>query len=97
MEIASWAAGVLSSGYELSVAYADNFIHVLKEEDNYRNELTSVFLYLRKKKLDNLIKHYTESLQEPDADVSEILEMLNYLNDLRSRVAKKIGGVVFNI
>ena len=97
MEIASWAAGVLSSGYELSVAYADNFIHVKKEEDNYRNELTAVFLYLRKKKLDNLIKHYTQSLQEPDADVSEILEMLNYLNDLRARVAKKIGGVVFSI
>jgi hypothetical protein len=79
------------------VAYADNFIHVKKEEDNYRNELTAVFLYLRKKKLDNLIKHYTQSLQEPDADVSEILEMLNYLNDLRARVAKKIGGVVFSI
>jgi DNA primase len=96
-EIASWAAGVLSSGYELSSAYSDNFIHVKKEEDNYRNELTAVFLYLRKKKLDNLIKHYTQLLQDPAADVSEILEMLNYLNELRSRVAREIGGVVFSI
>jgi DNA primase len=96
-EIASWAAGVLSSGYELSKAFADNFIHVKKEQDNYQNEVTAVFLYLRKKKLDNLIKHYTLSLQNPDTDVSETLEMLNYLNDLRSRVSKEIGGVVFTI
>ena len=96
-EIASWAAGVLSSGYELSRAFADNFIHVKREEDNYRNELTAVFLYLRKKKLDNLIRHYTLSLKEPDTDVSEVLEMLNYLNELRSRISKDIGGVVFTI
>jgi len=96
-EIASWAAGVLSSGYELSKAFADNFIHVKKEQDNYQNEVTAVFLYLRKKKLDNLIKHYTLSLQDPATDVSETLEMLNYLNDLRSRVSKEIGGVVFTI
>jgi hypothetical protein len=96
-EIASWAAGVLSSGYELSKAFADNFIHVKREEDNFRNDITAVFLYLRKKKLDNLIRHYTLSLQEPDADVSETLEMLNYLNTLRSRVSKDIGGVVFTI
>ncbi|MFN4914843.1 MAG: DNA primase [Sphingomonadales bacterium] len=96
-EIASWAAGILSSGYELSKAFADNFIHVKKEEENYRNDITAVFLYLRKKKLDNMIKHYTKSLQDPETDVSDTLEMLNYLNELRSRVSKDIGGVVFTI
>ncbi|MBM3398987.1 MAG: DNA primase [Bacteroidetes bacterium] len=96
-DIASWAAGVLSSGYELSSAFADNFIHVKKEEDNFKNEITAVFLYLRKKKLDNLIKHYTLLLQDPETDVSDTLEMLNYLNELRSRVSKDIGGVVFTI
>lgn len=96
-EIASWAAGILSSGYELSKAFADNFIHVKREEENYRNDVTAVFLYLRKKKLDNLIKHYTQSLQHPETDVSDTLEMLNYLNELRSRVSKDIGGVVFTI
>jgi DNA primase len=95
--IASWAAGELSSGYELSSAFADNFIFVKTDGDNYKNELIAVFRYLRRKKLDNLIRHYTNLLKHPEADVEEVLEYLNYLNELKSVLAKDIGGVVFSV
>lgn len=96
-DIAAWAAGILSSVHELSGAFAENYIHVNTESDNYRHELTSVFLYLRRKKLDNLIRHQMDLLKNPEGDVSEILEYLNYLNEMKNRIAKEIGGVVFTV
>jgi len=95
--VASWAAGVLAGGYELSKAYLENDILISTEEDNYLKELSSVFLYLRRKKLDNLIRAKLELLKNADSDASEIMDELNYYNELKSRIAKDIGGVVFNI
>jgi hypothetical protein len=70
---------------------------VKTDGDNYKNELIAVFRYLRRKKLDNLIRHYTNLLKHPEADVEEVLEYLNYLNELKSVLAKDIGGVVFSV
>jgi DNA primase len=96
-EIARWVAGVLSSGYELSKAYEEHNIQINTEEDNYLKEVSAVFLYLRRKKLDNLIQAKLDLLKNPELDASEIMEELIFLNAFKSRIASDIGGVVFNI
>lgn len=95
--VSAWVAGVLSSVHELSKAFEENHIFVSRETDNYKQELTSVFLYLRRKKLDNLIRLQMDKLKEPEADVPYLLEYLEFLNGMKNRIAKEIGAVAFSV
>lgn len=96
-DVVSWAAGVLSSSYELSKAYEENFIHVTHEADNYRQELIGIFVHLRRKKLDNLAQVFLEQLKNGEGDPEEIILEIEWLNNLRTRIAGEIGNAVFTI
>lgn len=90
-EIASWAAGVLSSGYNLSPAYAEHFIYVTEDKDNFRHELVSIFVHLRRKKLDKLIQQRKEMLKDSPEQADEIFMEIMYYESLKSRNSTEFG------
>lgn len=96
-DVARWAAGELSSSHDLSKAYEENYIYVKTEEENYRHELSSVLLHLRRRKLDSLIQNTMDSLSEPDVDVDYTLEYINFLNALKLKLAGDIGMAAYRI
>ncbi|MFN5250949.1 MAG: DNA primase [Bacteroidia bacterium] len=96
-DVVSWAAGVLSSGHELSKAYEENFIHVTHEAENYRHELIGIFVHLRRKKLDNLAHMCLDKLKNGEGDPEDIIMELEWLNSIRTRIAGEIGNAVFTI
>lgn len=96
-EMASWAAGVLSSRHELSKAFAENEIYIITDEDNYRSEVVHIFLYMRHKKLDNLIKFETEKLKDANEDAEEILMKIKYFKDLQANIATQLGGISYSV
>lgn len=96
-EIVSWAAGILSDSHELSPAYEENFIFITHENENYRQELVSVFVHLRRKKLDNLIEAKIESLKNPDVDTENTLLYIEFLKSVQKRIAIELGNAVFTI
>jgi DNA primase len=95
-EIASWAAGVLSEGLELSPAYADNYIFVVHENENFKQELVSIFVHLRRKKLDNLIRAAIEKLKDDTENTDEAMMYIEYLSSVKMRIAQELGGAVFH-
>jgi DNA primase len=97
LQISSWAAGELSSEHDLSAAFEDNFIYVRKEADNFKQELSSVLLHLRRKKLDTMIQNAMESLKSPETDAEFTLEFINFLNERKRNLAKDIGMAVDKI
>jgi len=95
--VSSWAAGELSVNNELSKAYEENLIYVKHEDDNYKQDLTSVLLHLRRKKIDNYIVQKHLSLKEPENDTSDNIQYIMYLDGLKTRIAKDIGMAVDKI
>lgn len=96
-EVVSWAAGVLSTVHELSKAYEENYIHVTHEDDNYKQDLVGIFVHLRRKKLDSLIRETIEGLKKEGVDIDEVFLKLEYLNDVQKRIAAELGNAVFTI
>jgi DNA primase len=96
-EIASWAAGVLSEGHDLSKAYEENYIYVMHENDNYKDDLVSVIVHLRRKKLDNYLKRTIELLNNPEENQEEAMMLIVFLQEKQLAVAQQIGSVVFNL
>lgn len=96
-DVARWAAGELCSSHDLSKAYEENYIYVKTEEENYRHELSSVLLHLRRRKLDSLIQNTMDSLSEPDIDIDDRLEYINFLNSLKLKLAGDIGMAAYRI
>lgn len=90
-EIASWAAGILSEGYTLSKAYADNYIYVIHEEENFKHDLIAIFVHLRRKKLDNLIRVNKEMLQNEGVDIDEQMMKIMYLEEIKTRISGEFG------
>lgn len=96
-EVASWAAGALSSGHELSKAWVENFIYVTHENDNFKQDLVSIIVHLRRKKLDNIIKKTIEKLKDPELNAEDVMLEVKFYSDLQTRIAQEIGSVVFTI
>ena len=95
MDISTLAIQLLNRDYTLSEGFANNGIYILTEEKNHKQELLSVVLHLRRKKLDNIIKSRINELENEGADTETILEHLNYLNDTKLRIANELGGTVY--
>ncbi len=95
--ISQLAIQLLNKNYTLSEHFADNHIYVLDENSNFRHELVSVVLHLRRKKLDNLIRNKISELEKSDVDVEYILEHISYLNEAKLRIANELGGTVYQI
>jgi DNA primase len=95
-EIAGWAAGILSEGHELSPAYQENYIYVIHENDNFKQELVSIFVHLRRKKLDNMIRQAIDKLKDEAENAEEAMLLIEYLNTVKMRIAQEVGGAVFH-
>jgi DNA primase len=93
-EISSFVAGVFSNDHQLSPAFLDNMIYVKTEEDNYRDELISIFLNIRRTKIEEIILNEQLKLQMPEEQHDEILEYLDFLNTVKIDIANKLGNVV---
>ena len=93
-EISSFVAGVFSNDHQLSPAFLDNMIYVKTEEDNYRDELISIFLNIRRTKIEEIILSEQLKLQIPEEQHDEILEYLDFLNTVKIDIANKLGNVV---
>lgn len=92
--ISSFVAGVFSNDHQLSPAFLDNMIYVKTEEDNYRDELISIFLNIRRTKIEEIILSEQLKLQMPEEQHDEILEYLDFLNTVKIDIANKLGNVV---
>lgn len=99
--IASWAAGILSSGYALSPAYAENFIDVKEETMAYKEQVANMFLHLRRKKVDSLIENHLNLMKESaGADEQEYLFMVEFLLNLNAekvKIATQLGNSVSRV
>ena len=96
-DMAAWSAGVLADVHVLSPVFAQNFIEITTEEMNYGEQVIAMFLHLRRKKIDQLLNSNMELLKEPDANIDDLLLMIEYLNELKKNIAKKLGNAVSRI
>jgi hypothetical protein len=95
--VASWAAGELAAGHDLSQAFAQNFIDVRNEEDRCLDLTTNILLHIRRKKIDRLILQKMDELKNPEADVEELLLFVEFLNEQKAVIAKALGMAVSNM
>jgi DNA primase len=65
-EIRALAATFLTEQHEISPTWLDNGIFIKTERENYVHDLQSLFLFLKKFKLEQLIKHNLEELQNTE-------------------------------
>lgn len=65
-EIRALAATFLTEQHEISPTWSDNGIFIKTEKENYVHDLQSLFLFLKKFKLEQLIKHNLEELQNTE-------------------------------
>lgn len=97
-EISSYSAGIFSEYFEISPSYENNHIHVLHEDRNYRQELMSIFLHLRRKSLDALIRWHLEQMENvSDEEVDDHLQYLKYLNEVKLNIARILGAAVYHV
>lgn len=95
-EIRSLAADFLTDKYELSNAWLDNGIVVKTIRDNYVHDLQSLFLFLKKNKLDQLIKANIEELSkaETDEDKNFCMHYHMQLISVRNAISEMLGAVI---
>ncbi|MBL7837278.1 MAG: DNA primase [Bacteroidetes bacterium] len=95
-EIRKMAADFLTEQHELSSAWSDNGIIVKTEKENYVQDLQSLFLFLKKSKLEQLIKANLEDLQHAEEDEKRAF-CLHYhiqLTEVRNTISEMLGTVV---
>ncbi len=59
--------------------------------------MVGIFVHLRRKKLDSLIRETIEGLKKEGVDIDEVFLKLEYLNDVQKRIAAELGNAVFTI
>lgn len=95
-EIRKLAADFLTEMHELSPAWSENGIYVKTIRDNYVNDLQSLFLFLKKHKLEQLIKANIEEMGETEDEEKRTL-CLHYHIDLitvRNAISEVLGSVM---
>ncbi|MBC7425325.1 MAG: toprim domain-containing protein, partial [Bacteroidia bacterium] len=95
-EISLLAAELLTERYEISPYWAENSTPIPEIRDNYVNDLSSVFFYLKLKRLNTLIKQNFEKHEQAEAE-GEKEEIYYYILELiavRNLIASHIGYVI---
>lgn len=96
-EIAKFAADISTNRYDLSPNWEKNDIEVLEPEDNYKNDVDSVLLHLKRVKVHKKIIEIQEKLKEPEIpeeQVNEILIEYSKLKEIEKAIADIMGIVV---
>lgn len=95
-EIRKLAADFMAEKHELSPAWSDNGIYIKTDRENYVKDLQSLFLFLKKHKLEKLIRSNLEEFatakEEPEKE--QHLQYHMQLIDVRNTIAELLGAVV---
>lgn len=94
-EVRQIAADFHSEKYELSPYWGENGLFLKTEKENYVRDLQSLFLFLKKFKLEQLIKNNMNDLsQAPDASEAEILIQYHIqLIEVRNKISEILGTI----
>jgi DNA primase len=94
-EVRQIAADFHSEKYELSPYWGENGLFLKTEKENYVRDLQSLFLFLKKFKLEQLIKNNMNDLsQEPDASEAELLIQYHIqLIEVRNKISEILGTI----
>jgi DNA primase len=94
-EVRQIAADFHSEKYELSSYWGENGLFLKTEKENYVRDLQSLFLFLKKFKLEQLIKNNMNDLsQAPDYQEAEILTQYHIqLIEVRNKISEILGTI----
>lgn len=94
-EVRQIAADFHSEKYELSPYWGENGLFLKTEKENYVRDLQSLFLFLKKFKLEQLIKNNMNDLsQVPDASEAELLIQYHIqLIEVRNKISEILGTI----
>lgn len=94
-EVRQIAADFHSEKYELSPYWGENGLFLKTEKENYVRDLQSLFLFLKKFKLEQLIKNNMNDLsQAPDASEAELLIQYHIqLIEVRNKISEILGTI----
>ena len=94
-EVRQIAAYFHSEKYELSPYWGENGLFLKTEKENYVRDLQSLFLFLKKFKLEQLIKNNMNDLsQAPDASEAELLIQYHIqLIEVRNKISEILGTI----
>ncbi len=95
-EIRQLSADFLMEKYQLSSFWKENEIIIQEEKDNYIRDLQSVFLILKLKKTEVLLKKCLEEINHAtsDEDKEQSLKYYMNLNEFKIELSKILGLVV---
>ncbi|MEZ4805630.1 MAG: DNA primase [Bacteroidia bacterium] len=95
-DIRKLAADFMTEKYELSPAWEDNGIYVKTEKENYVNDLQSLFLFLKKHKIEKLIHNNLEafSKEELEFEKEALLQYHIQLIEVRNIISEMLGTAV---
>ena len=94
LKIASYAATVFTNEHVLSEQFEKSMIYVKQEGENLNREILDVFLNMRRTKIEEIIFKEQLRLLDPEENHEEVMEFLNYLNEIKKQIAKELGSVV---
>jgi DNA primase len=94
-EVRQMAADFHSEKYELSSYWGENGLFLKTEKENYVRDLQSLFLFLKKFKLEQLIKNNMNDLsQAPDYQEAEVLTQYHIqLIEVRNKISEILGTI----
>jgi DNA primase len=94
-EVRQIAADFHSEKYELSSYWGENGLFLKTEKENYVRDLQSLFLFLKKFKLEQLIKNNMNDLsQVPDSSEAELLIQYHIqLIEVRNKISEILGTI----
>lgn len=95
-DIRNLAANFIADRHELSDRWHENGIFVKTEKENYVHDLESLFLFLKKHKIEKLIRANMEELaRAPEmAEKESLLQFHMQLIGVRNSIAELLGTVV---
>ena len=91
------AADLLTDFFELSPTWSDNGIFIKTEKENYINDLQSLFLFLKKNKIEKLILSNLEEMNKPEHEAEQKEQLLHYhiqLIEVRNAISEILGSTM---
>lgn len=95
-EIRRLAADFMSDKHELSPRWSENGIFIKTEKENYVHDLQSLFLFLKKNKIEKLIKANLEefALVTEEHEKQALLQYHMQLIGVRNIISELLGAVI---
>ena len=91
------AADLLTDFFELSPAWSDNGIFIKTEKENYINDLQSLFLFLKKNKIEKMIQNNLDEMAKSELEQEQKEQLLHYhiqLIEVRNAISEILGSTM---